>query len=99
MSKHTAGPWKAGECCIWSETRNQEGIYIAGTKMGINTEEQTANARLIAAAPELLEACKHIVNRAKECSESGPFSLSISAKNTDANFDKLTKAIVKAEGR
>lgn len=63
MNKHTPGPWKYG---IELSSRSGEwlisfdagyrgrGISIAETKAGSGQEE--ANARLISAAPELLEA-------------------------------------------
>lgn len=56
MSKHTAGHWKylqsgiAGEFVVKSDTHPDLSIGIASD---IDTE---ANARLISAAPELLEA-------------------------------------------
>ena len=54
MSQHTAGPW-----------RYSDGLILAkNTKIADYSQpympfaEEDANARLIAAAPELLEACK-----------------------------------------
>ena len=64
MSKHTAGPWKYDGDYVWADSI---GGYVANPQ----TEDMTsgkfictrdcqeiidANARLIAAAPELLEA-------------------------------------------
>ena len=63
MSKYTPGPWKygaelssrTGEWLISFDAGNRgRGIGIAETRPGSGQEE--ANARLIAAAPELLEA-------------------------------------------
>ena len=56
MSKHTQGPW----------TIDEDGDVIAGDKLICvvtgadkdNDEERPANARLIAAAPKLLEALR-----------------------------------------
>ena len=65
MSNHTPGPWNVGR---GEFTTTESGIVftrINGPKMGIvatayahdrNIDECEANARLIAAAPELLEA-------------------------------------------
>jgi hypothetical protein len=57
-AKHTPGPWKQGSsdedaCVVYSS----DDHIIAGCE-GIDFDEGTenANARLIAAAPELLEA-------------------------------------------
>ena len=66
MNKHTPGPWKygielssrSGEWLISFDAGNRgRGIDIAETKAGSGQEE--ANARLIAAAPELLESLEH----------------------------------------
>ena len=66
MSKHTPGPWRAiadplhfgtisdvvgGETLPTSYTRNQMFVSVGGY---CDVEEQEANARLIATAPELL---------------------------------------------
>ena len=61
-AQHTEGPWSVGE----HAPRGDEGrtIVINGPKGGniadifFDDEVDEANARLIAAAPELLEACK-----------------------------------------
>jgi hypothetical protein len=47
---HTPGPWRVGQC--WAESYGD--AYIIG---GEKHEEREANTRLIAAAPDLLEAC------------------------------------------
>lgn len=62
MSKHTPGPWRIG-------TPGPNGCYTVGTERGLMTamvahsinepeqaEQAEANAKLIAAAPDLLEA-------------------------------------------
>jgi hypothetical protein len=53
MSKHTPGPWEAYDFEIWAY-----GERIADTITGVNFEEDRANARLMAAAPELLDALR-----------------------------------------
>ena len=58
-AKHTPGPWKAEKYCIWANNHNGS-VYIAGTQTGIDTDQQKANARLIAAAPDLLRALEII---------------------------------------
>ncbi len=69
MSKHTPGPWMANE---WRASENGEEVARGWeiVKDGYllpmadcdseNYEESTANARLIAAAPDLLEALQRI---------------------------------------
>ena len=65
MSKHTPGPWH------WFETldgrcrvKPMNGKYIVAecSAMEPQCEEQVANARLMAAAPDLLGALRSIVN-------------------------------------
>ena len=64
-TKHTAGEWHV---INWSDTaqiRNEKGEEIATVRGNGNgaipTEITTANAKLIAASPELLEALLYIV--------------------------------------
>ena len=69
--KHTKGPWEdvnLGSDNIW--IIDESGNYIAETigadeegRYIKDDEEREANAHLIAAAPELLEACNTILNR------------------------------------
>ena len=49
--KFTPGPWYAEKFCIWAGD-----CFVAGTATGQGDPEQQANARLIAAAPDLLAA-------------------------------------------
>lgn len=58
---HTKGKWvtSEGNLVIWSQERICLICLIAPTKL---TEEDQANGKLIAAAPDLLEALKEIYN-------------------------------------
>lgn len=65
MSKHTPGPWKADGHEVWATHPIRFGLVTAGTPMIAQAckHEGTegdfpyeANARLLAVAPELLEA-------------------------------------------
>jgi hypothetical protein len=54
-----------------------------------------ADARLIAAAPELLAACKALCENV----DSGEFSIKcLDGEWTTANLDRMREAIAKAEG-
>jgi hypothetical protein len=66
MSKHTPGPWaaeEAGRSGYWISTKGHpftivDSIDDECRHGAINGDNAGANARLIAAAPELLEALK-----------------------------------------
>lgn len=62
-TKHTPGPWRASggsltvpKCHVLSGSG--KASYALAHVFGETEVERMANARLIAAAPELLEACK-----------------------------------------
>jgi len=64
--KHTPGPWRLflttdGRALIGIGEETGEGITDRGFGTWRSGEEQIANARLIAAAPDLLEALKNLV--------------------------------------
>ena len=64
MSKHTPGPWKQYGQEVFSDDKNE--TFICNTPEWLDDpsyDEQIANARLIAAAPELLAALKAMRNR------------------------------------
>jgi hypothetical protein len=68
MSKHTPGPWKYNSKLSGSE--NHRGFYITANRgmtigelhpLDPDGDEGKANARLISAAPDLLESLKAIL--------------------------------------
>jgi hypothetical protein len=75
MSKHTPGPWAIGE---WSDTHeitinstmgnlNDCGFLLAVMEdTEIECDEVKANSRLIAAAPELLDALRELLAATEE---------------------------------
>ena len=66
MSQHTPGPWKVGQYlgspssyCVHMDAEDKgRGIDVVEAVAGISAEQRLANARLIAAAPDLLQACQ-----------------------------------------
>jgi hypothetical protein len=61
---HTPGPWKASASgAVFATTPDNDIIGVADCRT-VDTDrfEREANARLIAAAPELLEACQLALN-------------------------------------
>ena len=86
-SKHTQGPWEAYDGGgTWQVCQPIEGTMRICTVT--NSENDAANAQIIAAAPELLEACKMALPRLSVM-EAGDAKLTV----------KIIKAaIAKAEG-
>ena len=71
MSKHTKGPWIAANskngkifrkwAVYYRSSRNHEAKKICTLSPATNGDEEYANARLIAAAPDMLETLKMLV--------------------------------------
>ena len=97
MPKYTPGPWEVDTSRLLASVNtapmNQQHKHIAMANYFNSVEPETrvteqeclANARLIAAAPELLEACKAALKLANEMSEGDL-------------YDQIKNAITKAEG-
>ena len=95
MSKHTLGPWEASEgypSDIWHVDRPSRGYSVVVSRAeedwDMAVEEVQANAHLIAAAPELLDALE---------------TLLLSTERDDMNFrvramEAAREAIAKAKG-
>ena len=74
MSKHTKGPWRFSKNLSWSENDRGWNVFQLGgghiatvspriaDDSGNASEEGLANAHLIAAAPELLDALAGLVS-------------------------------------
>ena len=66
-ARHTPGPWKAVEAAYnppgWLWVQNDPGALLADVHQNVNIPlaARNANARLMAAAPDLLEACKAVL--------------------------------------
>lgn len=63
-TEHTPGPWKTGICQVTKDFlkgRLTEAVVTLNDEVICITGEGDANARLIAAAPELLEALQALV--------------------------------------
>lgn len=89
--KHTPGPWKAQrDCYIYAWSCDPLArVFTYNAKDSISNEEAYYNSRLIAAAPELLEALKAVkaeYDREELLIDSGVLTA-------------LRDAIAKAEGR
>ena len=93
MSKHTPGPWTKAERegvkeCVWLDgcTHEEHGFLSREQWIDCNTE---ANARLIAASPDLYAVLKELQESAAYWSEYDvPLGI----------VDRINQAIAKAEG-
>lgn len=92
--KHTDGPWMVGDLVEndyeprYVEVLGNDGIkHIAKAVYGETDEEAATNAHLIAAAPELLAACKAAYEKLDN----------ITAYHQTI-FEEIYSAISKAEG-
>lgn len=102
MNEHTPGPWVAveheGENGYWWQVlqgawdvshngASDPGVVADARYSAMTPAENEANARLIAAAPELLEAAKDFIRKVDEGR----------ARSVDS-YTKFSAAITKTEG-
>lgn len=85
-TKHTPGPWRVNEKTSLVEQDDPLGLFVADCRM---LDEGRANAHLIAAAPDMLDALKTILGDPDiMCTHNG---------NHFCSFDVVRAAIAKAE--
>ena len=89
---HTEGPWKLNRDDVLADSKHETRVATVFDENG----DWKANARLIAAAPDLLEACQMGLQDAKDAL-SGEWEPS--AKGWIATIDHLTRVIGKAQGK
>jgi hypothetical protein len=90
MSKHTPGPWQVfttKDGTRFIGIGDADGVGVTDPRFGLwrGGQEREANARLIAAAPDLLEALKWAIER-----------LDLLAEQSD-RAETARAAIIKAE--
>jgi hypothetical protein len=106
QATHTPGPWEIGSInkrdknLWWSAvfTPKSTGKFHtprAGEALGVDREECEANARLIAAAPDLLEALRGLLRETKAKNPSPKVGKDFSLL---VHIEGARKAIAKAEG-
>ena len=92
---HSPGPWvKISRDRLWNEivsSTNRQIVLVQKNSayFKVPAEETEGNALLIAAAPELLEACKAFVIAWEEC---------LQLEKTDVALALAKAAIAKVEG-
>lgn len=95
---HTPGPWAVGDKRgVWAgpvvmANDGQRGVaFVCG--------ESDANARLIAAAPDLLAACEALCDRLTGWMDETAADDDDRERQDEAALDMADAAIAKAEGR
>ena len=104
MAQHTPGPWTIGGDLISNQKSREEICKVLSRwrerMFSPDQETANANARLIAAAPDLLEACKEIKAEISNCIEFiNDRTPSTDQQTISKLYSKLGKLIDKAEGR
>lgn len=83
-AKHTPGPWTVRSTCIYTADEHEDWVASCGNGQVARQQINKANARLIAAAPELLEALQ--------------FVMTASGEQLSTAFEQAQAAIAKATG-
>lgn len=104
MSKHTPGPWsvdsETGFNYVYGWESGRHRVADVGPKRDFSSGSTTCwhNARLIAAAPELLEACESYLEFMKILPQS-PLGKLLEGEIIAAGLSvQIDKAIKKAKG-
>lgn len=93
--KHTPGPWYVYKQSV----RGDDGNIVALTESDYRTPEQEdANARLIAAAPELLQVCKDELEAIRVWLSANPTPNADVVDGMFISIQKLKAVITRAEG-
>ena len=90
MSKHTLAPWKVIEAHRGYIIEATDYAYDVAVVRTAGNHDNEANAQLIAAAPDLLEALKALLEAVDDVSDDFGWPLAT---------DKARAAIDKAEGK
>lgn len=105
-AKYTPGPWELNGMAIEIPDRFNVGMTATLARIyderdiALDPAEIRANAHLIAAAPELLEALKDFVNASIKFASCDPDIVGFldSQKQFDDSVEKTVAVIAKAEG-
>lgn len=97
---HTPGPWRTairrGYISVFSGTENNAEMVADCTNLNLEVKERVANARLMAAAPELLDALRMLVSLVDHGSVIIDHS---DRRETLRDHEKARAAIAKATGQ
>ena len=97
MSKHTPGPWKVDKVKRhpWVVTCTDKNLGCQNTLVEVGYKP---NARLIASAPELLEACKTLMVFCKAYKNQNK-GTALWNESDESDLQKAEQAISKAEDK
>jgi len=89
----TPGPWVAMGKAVYTESDNptREILWGGHNTRSASDEEKKANARLIAAAPEMYEQCKLFEKVLRACIMAGD-------SGAELKLEKLREVLAKIEG-
>lgn len=96
-TSHTPGPWKVGPEYYDNPQGDMKAVFcgsFADTATSVARHCKPEDARLIAAAPELLELIKEVKRDIADVAQSA-----IDGSRAEALFTRIEKAIAKAEGK
>jgi hypothetical protein len=100
--KHTPGPWELGYSDLGSQIISSADGYVAVVHYWSRPEqEMKANARLIAVAPELLEALEALelaANTVNGCYTRNPGNFAVALREMIEKAAEARAAIAKAKG-
>lgn len=95
MSKHTPGPWFIAQTELWSASPYKFGVQVVADLH--QSSHMEANANLIAAAPDLLEACEDFRNVLRSKIRDGKYREEYAEAFYQAER-RMDRAIAKARG-
>jgi hypothetical protein len=90
MTEHTPGPWNVTEVCFNSHgepLRQIEAETVMVAEVYADFDEGMENARLIAAAPELLAACQAFIAADNQCGANLAFVMAQEAVRKAVNHE------------
>ena len=110
--EHTKGGWEANDTTVFSAQKNDKGLRYSVAECGDDFTgragfvpdeiERELNTRIIAAAPDLLEACEEMMKNFTTM--SGERTIPIDDMDGDYSIEpkdveKMSQAINKAKGK
>lgn len=95
MAEHTPGPWAVEGARVVAFDASMR-LLVAQVNVVRTGEERTANAHLIASAPDLLAACREMLSVVDEAYAATGY---IKTAETSTQRQRIEAAIARAEGR